>query len=364
MAYCFLLRWLCRVNRALQYTYPPDFRRRYGREIEQVFGDRLRSVAQTRGLGGLIRLGAHMGADWLITTIREGVASMHVPAQVTGFRDPVFDRVPVFYTCGSSLPPTGALINGGVLSIAVFSAVIFLIGYGGSHRKLLIGSHHPSRSHLLPARTSEVPKDLTAEIKANPYPDEVPINPYFRLILVLGALDTDHDNVISASEIANAPAALKKLDNNHDGKLTAEECGLRFPARLQADPQFVTRARFRFMRIHPVLAALDADHDGEISMSEIKNAPVKLRTLDTNGDGRLTVDEVLPDPATSWVAQLMSVFDKNGDGRISEDERSNEPGRRFRALLDRADRNKDGVVTEEELTDAVRSESVARGHQQ
>ena len=110
----------------------------------------------------------------------------------------------------------------------------------------------------------------------------------------------------------------------------------------------------------------DKNGDGIVSGEELENAPAlkaALKNLDTNGDGRLTVDEVLPDPATSWVAQLMSVFDKNGDGKISEDERSNEPGRRFRALLDRADRNKDGVVTEEELTDAVRSESVARGRQ-
>src|SRR5207244_1642144 len=105
----------------------------------------------------------------------------------------------------------------------------------------------------------------------------------------------DHDNVISRSEIANAPAALEKLDRNHDGKLSAEECGLRFPAGLESDLPFVTRARLGFMRIHPALAALDADHDGEISASEIRNAPAALATLDKNGDGRLTMDEVLPD---------------------------------------------------------------------
>jgi hypothetical protein len=137
---------------------------------------------------------------------------------------------------------------------------------------------------LLPAKTSAAPADLAAEIKANPYPDELPVNPYFRLILVLGALDADRDNVISASEIANAPAALRTLDKNHDGKLTAEECGRRF-----GDTPF-------FMRVHPVLAALDSDHDGEISSREIKRAAKALRTLDRNGDGRLTIDELLPNP--------------------------------------------------------------------
>ncbi|MFA6288533.1 MAG: hypothetical protein WC661_14210 [Opitutaceae bacterium] len=35
--------------------------------------------------------------------------------------------------------------------------------------------------------------------------------------------DTNHDSVISADEIANAPAALLKLDKNDDGELTPDE---------------------------------------------------------------------------------------------------------------------------------------------
>ncbi len=37
------------------------------------------------------------------------------------------------------------------------------------------------------------------------------------------ALDVNHDGVIDADEIANAPAALKALDKNGDGKLTRDE---------------------------------------------------------------------------------------------------------------------------------------------
>ena len=40
---------------------------------------------------------------------------------------------------------------------------------------------------------------------------------------VVEALDANHDGVIDADEIANAPAALKALDKNGDGKLTQDE---------------------------------------------------------------------------------------------------------------------------------------------
>jgi EF hand len=40
---------------------------------------------------------------------------------------------------------------------------------------------------------------------------------------VIRALDANHDGVIDADEIANAPAELKTLDKNGDGKLTPDE---------------------------------------------------------------------------------------------------------------------------------------------
>jgi hypothetical protein len=41
--------------------------------------------------------------------------------------------------------------------------------------------------------------------------------------LIVCALDANHDGVIDACEIANAPAALKALDKNGDGQLTPDE---------------------------------------------------------------------------------------------------------------------------------------------
>jgi Ca2+-binding EF-hand superfamily protein len=44
----------------------------------------------------------------------------------------------------------------------------------------------------------------------------------------------------------------------------------------------------------PVLQALDANHDGEISSDEIANAVKALKSLDKDGNGKLTMDELMP----------------------------------------------------------------------
>ena len=44
----------------------------------------------------------------------------------------------------------------------------------------------------------------------------------------------------------------------------------------------------------PLITALDTNHDGVIDSNEIANAPAALKTLDKNGDGRLTQDELFP----------------------------------------------------------------------
>lgn len=48
------------------------------------------------------------------------------------------------------------------------------------------------------------------------------------------------------------------------------------------------------MQFLPVLAALDADKNGEISAEEIDNAAAALKKLDKNGDGKLTEEELRP----------------------------------------------------------------------
>ena len=46
---------------------------------------------------------------------------------------------------------------------------------------------------------------------------------FFPGIVIMAALDADKDGALSADEIANAAAALKKLDKNGDGKVDRDE---------------------------------------------------------------------------------------------------------------------------------------------
>lgn len=59
---------------------------------------------------------------------------------------------------------------------------------------------------------------LAGSSPAQPAADGRPPKPLVDL-----ALDADGDEVLSAAEIASAPAALRKLDRNRDGKLTPGE---------------------------------------------------------------------------------------------------------------------------------------------
>ncbi|HEX9048809.1 MAG TPA: hypothetical protein VF988_17420, partial [Verrucomicrobiae bacterium] len=65
---------------------------------------------------------------------------------------------------------------------------------------------------------------LTVDEYMPPKPADAPADaPLPPMPLIVKALDANGDGVIDATEIANAPAALAKLDKNGDGKLTRQE---------------------------------------------------------------------------------------------------------------------------------------------
>jgi EF hand len=135
---------------------------------------------------------------------------------------------------------------------------------------------------------------------------------------VIVALDTNHDGILSADEIANAPVALKTLDKNGDGQLTMDELMAPPPPRGGPGPDGQGGPGGPGGRpdgpppggrgsgpdgqgggrppLPPIIQALDTNHDGVISADEIANAAASLLKLDKNGDGQLTMDEMMGPP--------------------------------------------------------------------
>ncbi len=122
---------------------------------------------------------------------------------------------------------------------------------------------------------------------------------------VMTALDKNDDFTLSASEIAEAPASLRTLDRNGDGVLSPEELRPeRPPGRFRPGgppPDGFGRAGgpprggpgFGPPQ-PPALRAIDHNRDQSLSPQEIDNAPRALMSLDHDGDGILSFDELRP----------------------------------------------------------------------
>ncbi len=124
------------------------------------------------------------------------------------------------------------------------------------------------------------------------------------------------------------------------------------------------------------IGALDANHDGVIDADELANASTALKKLDKNGDGQLTMDELMAPPphsgGTNGVPQregkrgprpdgpppgagpdgnhrpplppVIAALDANGDGVIDATELAGAP-----AALKKLDKNGDGQLTIDEI---------------
>ena len=82
----------------------------------------------------------------------------------------------------------------------------------------------------------------------------------------------------------NAAVALKTLDKNGDGKLTADE--------IDDGSDGVAPDGRKRRPGGPLMRLLDTDRNGELSAEEIRNAPAILKAANKNKDGRLTPEEV------------------------------------------------------------------------
>lgn len=110
------------------------------------------------------------------------------------------------------------------------------------------------------------------------------------------AIDTDHDHVLSAAEIAAAPTSLKTLDTDGDGAVSTTEMRPTPPADAPQPPADRPAPPAGARPQDPILLVLDANSDGALSTTEITNATASLLALDADKDGQLTRDEFHPLP--------------------------------------------------------------------
>lgn len=186
-----------------------------------------------------------------------------------------------------------------------------------------------------------------------------------RMLPVMAALDANADNTLSEEEIGAAPAALLTLDADSSGSLSRDELMPRFgggpgggrqgrPGDPGAGPRPGSGGPGGAPGI-PLMAALDADRDGEIGPEEIRQATASLATLDADGSGTLTGDELLPrfggrgGPGRGQgrppvALPVVDVLDANADREISAAEIAAAP-----TALRSLDANSDGQVSEDEM---------------
>lgn len=152
----------------------------------------------------------------------------------------------------------------------------------------------PAQRTAAPAPSAQAPKSVTrAQFLAN-------VQARFN------ALDTNHDGVLDANEVAAAQqkqlqqeraieqqrleAEFNRLDTNHDGQLSkAEFMAALPPVQPRETPQ-------------QIIGAIDSNKDGKVSLQEYQAGPLAtFNKLDLNHDGVLTQQEI--EAARSGAAQ-------------------------------------------------------------
>jgi Ca2+-binding EF-hand superfamily protein len=103
--------------------------------------------------------------------------------------------------------------------------------------------------------------------------------------------DQDKNGYLEEGELPEERKAdFARYDANADGKVYPDE--LKTALRAERVPLLNRVRAVVTPGEHSLLAAIDANRDGTLSLREIQEAPKKLRASDRNGDGRVTQDEI------------------------------------------------------------------------
>ena len=188
------------------------------------------------------------------------------------------------------------------------------------------------------------------------------------------ALDADRDGQLSAREIQQAPAALRKVDRNGDGKIEGEEMRPQFggpgPSRREGGPG---GGGPNMPNPVDTLMGFDADKDGKLTKAEV---PERMQGLfaraDANQDGVLTRAELTNASASArgeggpggpagerrppMMDPIMGALDANHDGVIDAAEMKAAP-----AALAQLDRNKNGELDATEMRPMMRGRREGAG---
>ena len=234
--------------------HPAPFRREYEKEMLAIFDD-VAGAGRVRELftGNAVSL---FRQRVLRPGFRRATCAEPIP--------PVPADAPLLSSLDSYAPPPAAVLVGCLLTLASFSAVVSVSIRPGKSVAWLIGIRKATSSIFAVSRSSLTGSDVDTVVRVGEEPEN-PWRPfasaYFKLIPVLGALDTNGDFVISRGEMLAARLSLRRLDVNHDGKLSPEECGfprgpgpqaqkerMRAASSASSPSMRITTARFRLMR--------------------------------------------------------------------------------------------------------------------